>query len=138
MSLSIFEEKTVVPTEERLKDVLENSYVIWCDIVKVIKELSENYNEQWKFYSKKAGWSLVAKSKDKTILYMIPQAGYFKISFVYGEKAVESACNSALSKEIIDIIKVATPYVEGRSFMLDVKTEKDINDIKELIAIKIK
>lgn len=137
MSLSIFGEKTIVPNEKMLSEVLGSRKVLWDNIKKQLIAIDKNILGEWKFYSKAAGWTLVIKRGKQTLLYLIPLNGYFKINFVFGEKAVALAKSSDLPKEIIALILDAKPYMEGRSFMIDVHTDIDSEIINKLLKIKI-
>ena len=53
MSLSIFGEKAEVPTEDALAAALGESKALWYDIKKQVESACGNYNDEWKYYSKK-------------------------------------------------------------------------------------
>jgi len=136
MSLSVFDDKTVLPDNEMLTQVLADSRSLWDDAIQYVGSLGSAMNGQWKYYSKKAGWSHVVKSSERTILYLIPQDAFFKASFVLGEKAVDLALGGDLPEDIKELIRQAAPYVEGRSFMFDIRTKTDLEAAKKLIDIK--
>lgn len=124
-----------MPDNESLANVLGSTRTLWNRLFEYAEEKSNALGE-WKFYSKKAGWSYVVKSGKRTLFHMIPQDGYFKLTFVYGEKAVEKAKESNIPEHIICCIEEAAPYVKGRSFMVDVKNDTDIEIVKQLLLIK--
>jgi hypothetical protein len=135
-SLSIFGDKAMPPSEEALAGVLAGSKAYWDSIKSHVASECGDYSEEWKYYSKKAGWSLVVKSGKRTILYLIPLSGCFKANFVFGEKAVAAALVSGLPEPITALISQAAPYMEGRPFMVDITSESDARTVKRLIAIK--
>jgi hypothetical protein len=67
----------------------------------------------------------------------MPLSKYFKVSFVFGEKATKEALDSKLSDSIKEIIQSAKVYAEGRGFRIDIKNRKMMQDIKRLIDIKM-
>ena len=136
MSLSIFGEKAEIPTEDALATALGESKALWGDIKKHVESACGNYNDEWKFYSKKAGWSFVVRSGKRTILYLIPQDKYFKVNFVLGDKAVTVAHDAGLPEAIVALIMEAMPYAEGRSFMFDIGSLDDVDLVGKLISIK--
>ena len=136
MSLSAFGEKTLVPNEEMLADALAGSKVLWDRIKRHVEAACGKASEEWKYYTKKAGWTLVVKSGERTILYLIPLEGCFKASFVFGERAVAAANDAGLPGPVVALISEAKPYVEGRPFMIDVQTEDDVDTAVRLIDIK--
>ncbi len=70
-------------------------------------------------------------------MYLLPREGYFKVAFVFGQKAFDaimaSDIDSAIKKELAD----AKVYVEGRGIRIDVKDDVVLKDIKKLIDIKV-
>ena len=136
MALSAFDNKAINPSENALAEVLDASFIFWNEI---IKHTSANYKKvitYWKMYTKDAGWTLVVKSDKRTLTYLIPQQGVFKANFVYGEKAVKAAENANLPVSTITLIREVQQYVEGRSFMINIKTATDVETAIRLIKIK--
>jgi hypothetical protein len=138
VSTSIFSEKTPVPDGEMLTGVLKGSKALWDDIKDHVASTCGNASEEWKYYSKKAGWILVVKSGKRTILYLIPLDSSFKANYVFGEKATAAAMTAGLPKHIIAQISEAKVHMEGRSFMIDIATKEEANVAKKLIDIKSK
>jgi len=136
MSLSIFGDKAKMPTEDALAAALGESKALWDDIKKQVESACGNCIDEWKHYSKKAGWSFAVRSGKRTILYLIPQYKYFKANFVLGGKAVAAAQDAGLPEAIIALIAEATPYAEGRSFMFDIASLDDVDSARKLISIK--
>jgi len=136
MSLSVFEYKEVIPDDNALADVLGPRKELW-DLVK--EHIRSNYKDvsgEWKYYSRSAGWTFIVKSGKRTLIYLIPMKGYFKTNFVFGDAAVNAVLTSDLPAAVIKIITDARPYIEGRSFMTDVKNSEDVGTIVKLIGIK--
>lgn len=82
------------------------------------------------------GWTLAIKSGKRTLIYLIPLNGSFKVNFVFGEKAISAAETGGISAEIIKMIADAIPYAEGRSFMIDVNGDADADTVMKLVALK--
>ena len=135
MSLSAFGDKTVIPDEDSVATVIGGTAPLWNDVKSHLSGY-RNMSEEWKFYSKKSGWTLVVKSGDRTLIYLIPQNGHFKTNFVFGGKAAEAARKADLPAYVIGKIEEARQYAEGRSFMIDVKEPDDVRTVSELIRIK--
>jgi len=135
MSLSFFDNKVFMPDDGMVAAAIGSGKVFWDEL----RAHAASYGKpicEWKFYSKAAGWSFLIKCGKRTLVYFIPQDGFFKVSFVLGERAVEAARVANLPPEILALIEEAKPYMEGRSFMFDIKTEADCNTAKQIIGIK--
>ncbi len=136
MSLSAFGEKAIMPNEDMIAAVLGDGYSLWREVMERINAAHPPVSEEWKFYSKSAGWSLVVKSGKRTLAVLIPQEGFFKMNFTLGEKAVHEAMVSSIPEAIVTLISEAKQYMEGRPFLIDVKTEEDKNIAILLLRIK--
>jgi len=136
MSVSIFNDKTVMPNNSMVVAALVDTYALWVRLQNYVKSEYPNVIEEWKHYGKASGWCLKLISKKRNLLFFIPLNGCFRIRIVLGEKAV--ACLEAikLSNEIKKAIYAATSYVEGRSIEIDVTCCEQIETIKSLLDIK--
>ena len=70
-------------------------------------------------------------------MYMIPHDKYFGASFAFGEKAVQAALESDLPAAIIEIVRQAKKYPEGRAIRLQIKSAADAKAAGQLLAIKV-
>ena len=93
---------------------------------------------EWNFPGKKYGWSYRIKDKKRAILYFLPLDHYFKVAFVFGQKAFDQIMESPISDRIKKELSEAPKYAEGRGIRIDVKDELILPDIKGLIEIKLK
>jgi hypothetical protein len=137
MSASIFDDKSAPPDEMRLKTALGKSAVL----LKTIRDhITENYGDvadEWKFYNAKSGWTLKLLLKKRNLFFLTPLANSFRVAFVFGDKAVAAVERSNLPPSIIETLKNARKYAEGRGLQIEVKTAADAENIKKLIDIKI-
>lgn len=93
--------------------------------------------EEWNYPGKKYGWSYRIKDKKRAIIYFLPRENYFKVAFVFGQKATDIVLESDISGKIKTDLKMAKKYAEGRGIGIDVNNELIIGDIKKLILIKM-
>ena len=88
--------------------------------------------EEWKYYGPKSGWTLKTLRKKRNLFFFTPHQGYFRIAFVFGDRAVAEILISDLPKAMIEEVKNAKKYAEGRGIRIDVKTRRDVNLSKNL------
>jgi hypothetical protein len=137
MTEYLFLDKTSKPTDENLKDVLSNTFKYWKEIK---DDISNKYGQiipEWKFYDKKTGWTMKNMLKKRNLFFFKPYKGYFKLTFVFGDKAVSAIEKSKISDEIIQEIRSEKKYMEGRVLTVTVSTKSDLQNIFKLIEIKI-
>jgi hypothetical protein len=136
MSASIFDDKSKKPTNKMLKEVLDKTYKLWEVIKKHILSEYGKVTEDWRFYNVRSGWLLKTLLKKRNLLFFVPVEGYFKLSFIFGDKSVEAVVKSDLPEVIKTTLKNAKKYMEGRGLSIDVKTSEDVEIAKKLIEIK--
>lgn len=94
-SLNAFAGKADPPNEQELRGALGSAKALWDRLVDSLSKHTVNVHE-WGSYSRKAGWSLRLKRKDRIILYLIPLRGSFQVSLVLGDRGVQAARASDL------------------------------------------
>jgi hypothetical protein len=134
---SIFLDKTVMPTNKMLSDALGESYHYWEEIKHTLDEQYGTLIEEWKFYSASSGWTLKLLLKKRNLFFFAPCDKYFRIVFIFGDKAVAAVEKSKLPKKMIRDLKNAKRYVEGRGLRIEVKKKTEIKNIITLVAIKV-
>jgi len=138
MSLSIFDNKSQVPTEEMLAQTLQDSCLWWNQLRAFVIKHYPSAMEEWKHSGKNYGWGFRLKDKKRAIIYLTPAYGYFLFSVVFGEKATQEALQSTISDELKEIISTAKVYAEGRGIRIEVKSANLIGDLQQMILIKLK
>ncbi len=133
----LFLDKTAEPTDENLKEVLSTSHKYWVEIQ---EEILSKYGEiipEWKFYTKKTGWTRKTMLKKRNLFFFKPYKGFFNLTFVFGDKAVSVIEKSDISEELIQEIRSAKKYIEGRVLTVKVSKKSDLRNIYKLIEVKI-
>ena len=125
------------PTETELASALGPSAEAWKQFIDWLATEQGVTQQEWKSISPKYGWSLRLKLKKRTILYLAPCDGCFRVAFALGDHAVKAARESLLSKSVLKIIDEAPRYAEGTGVRLTVKGSKDLAPIRKLAKIKL-
>lgn len=87
--------------------------------------------------SEKFGWSFRMSDKKRVIIYLLPRDNFFKVAFVFGQKAFDRILESKINSTITSSLQEAKVYAEGRGIRIDVQDKSLIKDIKKLITIKL-
>ena len=93
--------------------------------------------DEWNYSGDKYGWSFRIKDKKRVILYLLPRDKFFKAAFVFGQKATDVIMKSNIADAIKTELNSARVYAEGRGIRIEIKDQIIINDIKQLIEIKL-
>ena len=86
---SAFMNKRAMPTEIELKEKLGSTYIIWNELKIYLNDNLKNPSEEWNYPGKKYGWSFRMKSKKRNIIYFLPKDRFFKVAFVFGQRAFD-------------------------------------------------
>ena len=135
MDKSTFTDKNTTPSNDDLKESLGGTYQLW-QLIKdyVISKYPKGF-EEWNYSS--YGWSFRIKDKKRAIIYLLPRDEFFKVAFVFGQKATDVIMQSQISQAIKIELSAAKVYAEGRGIRIDVKGDNIISDLKRLIDIKM-
>ncbi|MGZ5134410.1 MAG: DUF3788 domain-containing protein [Flavitalea sp.] len=137
MDISIFIDKTNKPEQKDLITALGKTYNLWQDIINLVYLKYPSAVSDWNFPGQKYGWSLKIKDKKRAIIYLLPRDKRFMVAFNFGQKAFEKIMDSNISEEIKHSLESAKVYAEGRGIRIEVKNQKPLKDISQLIDIKL-
>ena len=136
--LSVFCDKAIIPDDNMVAAALGDAAALWDELRAHVTVTYPNITDEWKHYSKAAGWSYKLLSKKRNLLFFVPMTGAFRLRIVLGEKGcgrVES--DSELPEDIKEAFRAVTPYTEGRSVDVDITRRGQIETIKRLLEIKV-
>jgi Protein of unknown function (DUF3788) len=128
---------TQAPNETQVAAILGPAKKLWDDLLRRLRSDCGTDAAEWGSSSKKLGWSLRVKRKERIVVYVAPHLGYFVASFALGEKAVQAARASTLSSQVMNVIEEAKRYAEGRAVRLDVRSASDLDSVLRVAKIKI-
>lgn len=137
MNTNVFMDKSVQPDGRRLAQVLGESAIWWAAIKNHIMQKHGDITEEWKFYNTKSGWTLKVFLKKRNLFFFTPLLGFFRLAFVFGDKAVAAVERSDLPEMIKNELTHARKYAEGRGIRVEVSSLKDVAHVKKLIDIKV-
>jgi hypothetical protein len=133
-----FVEKPKKPTSAELAAALgPAAKALWDQLLAGLAERCEIDGQEWSSYSRKAGWSLRVKHKQRIIVYLSPCRGCFRASFALGDKALQTARQSGLPPGVVKILDQAKKYAEGTAVRIEVKAAKDLAIVEKLAAAKL-
>ena len=134
---SVFTDSTLSPTTSKLKEALGSTYPLWEEISDYTLKVTKGLVGEWKFSGPKFGWSFRISDKRRVIIYLLPRDQYFKVAFVFGQKATDRILEGKFDEEIKAELQAAKVHAEGRGLRIDVRDKAKISDIFGLINVKI-
>jgi len=137
MSENIFLKKEIAPNDTLVEKKLGSNYKYLKEIRKFVKEIVDEPIEEWKYCRKKNGWLLKTLFKKRNLFFINICDDFFKITFVFGDKAINAVKDENISQVLIDKLLSTRKYAERRGLTIPVKSGKYLLDIQKLINIKI-
>ena len=125
------------PTPKEIEAALGKSAKVWNEFVNwIVKDVSVT-EQEWQSVSPKYGWALRMKRKKRTIVYLGPSLGCFRVAFVLGPRAVEAARESNLPESVVKEINASPRYAESTGVRFSVSSLKDLAPLRALVHIKL-
>lgn len=125
------------PADADLKKMLGRSRSGWDELAAAVERAHAPVVREWHFSAKTGTWHVRLKQKARTILYLLPREKYFLTAFVFGEKACAAIRAGGFPSDVVNAIRVARPYAEGRGIRLVTKNRRDVATMLKLAAIKL-
>ncbi|OFY34771.1 MAG: hypothetical protein A2275_09945 [Bacteroidetes bacterium RIFOXYA12_FULL_35_11] len=133
---SIFTDKKKTPGAEDLKAAIGDTFDIWKIISDFTFKIKPTAKDSWHFSGNKYGWSFRISDKKRVLIYLLPRDKFFKIAFVFGQKATNKIIESNIAEILKQELLNAKVYAEGRGIRIDIKDKVLLNDLFKLIEIK--
>lgn len=110
------------PSEEQLTKALVAARIPWNRFLLEVAEDCGAKDQEWKCYSRKSGWALRLKRKERTIAWLSPAWGCFDVLFILGDKALEAARQGRSSQRVVEVMERGVKYPEGTGVRLTVRS----------------
>jgi hypothetical protein len=117
-----------------------DAYEFWNRVTQLIEQNYPGvFSPEWLFGGKKHGWSLRYK-KGKSFCTLIPEENRFAIQIVFGaeERTKVETIQYELSSRTQREYDKSTTYHDGKWLLLSVDTDKVVDDVERLLAVKRK
>ena len=131
MQQPVFTDPSHHPTDVELTNMLNRAFTLFSNL----RMLTEQQQQEWKFYNQKSGWVFKVLDKNKALFYLTPLPDKFHLGMALNELERKSLMNSALCEEYKKILQNAKKYQEGYAFRTYVETTADQQHIVELLTI---
>lgn len=136
MALSIFADKASPPRDDDVAQAIGRSHAHWRAIVETGVVDQTPLAASWVHSGANWGWSLRLRHGKRNLVYLTPRSKHFLAGFALGEKAVRAAKASDLPEPVLEVIRDAKKYMEGRAVRLEVRNRSDRDAVLRVLMIK--
>lgn len=135
MAPTVFMDREHQPTESEILAALGVAAPLWELLTTYVHEA---YAIEPTFYppSKNYGWDVKYRKGGKTLLSLTPDEGGFVALVVLGEKETEAARELELGPHVRGVFDDARQLRDGRWLFVRVESERDVEDLEALLAVK--
>jgi hypothetical protein len=130
-------EKPAPPNLDQLTDLLGPGIGLWAGLQEAVRAAHAQVTERWVYGGRKYGWSCRLERGKHGIIYMTPDAGYFRVGLALPDAAREAVLAGNLPNEIRDALAGATKAIEGWPVRMHVRTADDVAVALWLVEIKL-
>lgn len=138
MAKSVYLDKGVQPDEPMVAATAGKSKEQWDEAIRHASEAYPAFSWEWKYYGKAWGWSLVIKSKAKTLCYLTPADGYFQVSIIFNNKGRALAAGIGLPEKIAQAVDASKNNAKNIPYDFKVRTAADLDIAKQLLEVRSK
>lgn len=136
MSIGFFTDKTHRPTDAEVRKTIGAMQSTWQALEKSIRKDYSALEDFIFLYGKTYGWATRFRINGKLLTAFYPTQDGFTVQINLSAAAVEQALKMKLGKNARRAIAWANPYPEGRWLFIQMKTKKDLDDARRLIALR--
>lgn len=97
---SVFQDESAKPTDKDLAAKLDVAYDFWKQIHRTVLNKYPRGLAEWNYPGNKYGWNFRIKDNKRAIVYLLPRDKYFKVAFVFGQKATDEVLKSKVASAI--------------------------------------
>jgi hypothetical protein len=137
MEQAILSDKNQYPTEEIIYSHIGKSKPLWISLFEYIHSNHPDFTEEWRYYNDGKSWLMKVQRKKKTVFWLSLNKNSFRTTFYFPERIDKDILKSSVSNELKKQFKEGKTYGKIRGITVIYKKEKDIEDAKLLMAIKL-
>ena len=135
MAAAAFMDRDRQPTPEVITEALGEAAPLWQRLTAFIRD-SYGIEPTYVPPSKNYGWEMKYRKGGKTLMSLTPDDGGFTALVVLGRGEALSASELELGEHVRTVFEGTRQLRDGRWLFIPVESERDVQDIQALLAIK--
>jgi hypothetical protein len=135
MTFSIFTGTDAPPTLEEMLSAVGEKRSLWQALADFV---TETYRAEgtMRSYGRKYGWRLSFAKGSKKFLALYPRHDALTAQVILGRTQEAAAFGLPLGENARKVLENSKAYPEGRWLYIDVQTDRDVEDVKQLLLMR--
>ena len=129
-------DESIYPDEKVLKNLLGDSYQVFCDLIKLYDE--NGMTHEWRYYHDGNLWLLKVQKKSKTIVWMSAQIGHMNGTLYFPEKYIDEVFKLELSEEWKEKFRAAAKVGKSLPCTFEIREPAVLVDFEKVMQLKMK
>lgn len=135
MTPTVFMDRERPPTPAEIAEALGLSAPLWDRLTSFVAN-AYGIDPTHVPPSRNYGWDVKYRKGGKTLVSLTPDEGRFTALVVLGEKETQAVRGLDLGEHVRGVFESARQLRDGRWLFIDVASERDVEDIEKLLAVK--
>lgn len=136
MNKPFLNNKDEFPDDKILLKVLDKGKVLWDEWVRALSVDFPSASLEWNYYKDGGAWLGKLVQKKKTVCWVSVWSKFFKVTFYFTEKNDKDIRDLKIDQRLKDDYFSHKPVGKLKPLIVEVKTKKTLNDVRELIRYK--
>ena len=136
MEIQLLREQEIYPSKEVLQDVLGEVYNVLEELETQITQGELALTLDWNYYKDGKSWLCKVCNKKKTIFWLSVWEGFFKATFFFTEKHLESIAELDISEQIKEDFCCMKPIGKLLPMVISIDRHEQLADLLKIIKFK--
>jgi len=138
MEVQLLREPEIFPSKEVLKDILGKVYDVLENLETQLTQGESALTFEWHYYKDGKSWLCKVCHKKKTVFWLSIWNGFFKTTFFFLERHLESIAALDISEQIKEDFCRTKTVGKLLPMLISIDRQEQLNDLLKVIEFKKK
>ena len=136
METLLLREQNEFPTNEVLKNVLGESYLVYQEMIQLVTDTKYGLEPQWNYYRDGKAWLCKVCYKKKTIFWLSVWNNFFKTTFYFTEKNCLGIAELDIEENIKENFNRSKHFGKFIPLTIEITSKNQLKDLLKVIDYK--
>lgn len=136
MPQQLLHDPDVFPSDEVIYAHLSKARGLWKQVMERLSEVCPGAESQWRYYVDGKSWLMKVTFRKKTLCWISVDAGSFRMTFYFGDKATSLIADSDIPAELKGQFATGRRVGKIRGITVRVRRKADVQTACSLMELK--